>query len=132
MTASGKFAKGQVRRVAFLYLPQYLAQRDSLAALLDQTAETVPKKPLGLRRALQQEVSEASDSKQILAKVLEAKAVAALGILEGLSEAKQHELGEAFAGAGVMFRSVAPSDVGKRSVAIDIVVDVMLLPPEAP
>ena len=107
-------------------VPNYLAKS------LDQTAQTVPKKPLFLRRVLYQAITEDFDGKEVLARVLQAKAVAALGIVEGLSETRLRELGEAFAGGGVMFRSVASLDAGKKSVAIDIVVDVMLLPPEAP
>ena len=126
-----KLGKDQVRRVAFLYLGKYEAERDALAKLLAQTAQTVPKKPLFLRRVLYQAVTEDCEAKEVLARVLQAKAVAALGIVEGISEARLREWGEALAGGGVMFRSVAPLDAGKKSVAIDIVVDVMLLPPEA-
>lgn len=128
--APGNIGKDQTRRVAFLYLSQFEAERESLAKLLDQTAQTVPKKPLFLRRALYQPIMEGCDGKSILTRLRQAKAVAALGIVQGISEAKLREWSEAIAGGGVMFRPVAPSDVGKRSVAIDIVVDVMLLPCE--
>jgi len=127
-----KVGKDQIRRVAFLYLGKFEAERDALAKSLDQTAQTVPKKPLFLRRVLYQAIAEDCGGKEILARVLQAKAVAALGIVDGLSETRLRELSEALSGGGVMFRSVAPLDAGKKSVAIDIVVDVMLLPPEAP
>ncbi len=126
-----KLGKDQVRRVAFIYLGKFEAEREALAKLLDQTAQTVPKKPLFLRRVLYQAITEECEGKDVLAPVLQAKAVAVLGIVEGLSETRLRELGEALAGGGVMFRAVAPLDVGKKSVAIDIVVDVMLLSPEA-
>ena len=57
---------------------------------------------------------------------------AVLGIVEGLSDKKLRELSEALSGGGVMFRPVAPLDAARKSLAIDIVVDIMLLPPEAP
>jgi len=126
-----KLGKDQVRRVAFIYLGKYEAERDALAKLLDQTAQTVPKKPLFLRRVIYQPVTEDCGGKELLGRLQQAKAVALLGIVEGISEPKLREWGEALAGGGVMFRSVAPLDAGKKSVAIDIVVDVMLLAPEA-
>jgi hypothetical protein len=122
----------QIRRVAFLYLVRSEVARDTLARLLDQTARTVPKKPLFLRRVLYQAITQDFDAKEVLARVLQAKAVAALGIVEGLSDARLRELGETLAGGGVKFRPVALLDVGKKSLAVDIVADVMLLPSEAP
>jgi hypothetical protein len=127
-----KLGKDQIRRVAYLYLGKYEAERDALAKLLDQTAQTVPKKPLFLRRVLYQALTEDYDGRELLARVLQSKAVAALGIVDGLSEARLRELSELLGGGGVMFRSVAPLDAAKKSVAIDVVVDVMLLPAEAP
>ena len=129
--APEKLGKDQIRRVAFLYLAKYAAERDALAKMLDQTAQTVPKKPLFLRRVLYQPVTEDGEVKEALARALQAKAVVALGIVEGLSEAKLRDLAETFAAGDVIFRTVAPLDAGKKSVAIDIVVDVMLLPSEA-
>jgi hypothetical protein len=124
--------KDQIRRVAFLYLGKFAAVRDALAQSLDHTAQTVPKKPLYLRRVLYQAITEDCDGREVLSRVLQAKAAAVLGITEGLADRKLRQLSEIFSGAGIMFRSVAPLDAGKKSLAIDIVVDVMLLPPEAP
>jgi hypothetical protein len=124
--------KDQVRRVAFLYLGKFKAERDAMATLLEQTAQTMLKKPLFIRRVLYQAITEDSEIKEVLARVIQSKAVAALGIVEGLSETKLRELGAALPGESVLFRSVTPLDAGKKSVSIDIVVDMMMLPSERP
>jgi hypothetical protein len=129
--APDKITKDQIRRVAFIYLGKYEAERDAFAKLLDQTAQTVPKKPLFLRRVLYQPVTEEFGSAELLARAQQAKAAAVLGIVEGISEARLREWTEAFSGAGLMFRVIGPLDAGKKSVAIDIVVDAMLLACEA-
>ncbi|MBI5242028.1 MAG: hypothetical protein HY926_16260 [Elusimicrobia bacterium] len=129
--APDKLGKDQIRRVAFIYLVKYEAERDALAKLLDQTAQTVPKKPLFLRRVLYQPVTEESSAAELLARIQQAKAVAVLGIVEGISEPRLREWTEALAGAGLIFRVIGPLEAGKRSVAIEVVVDAILLPPEA-
>lgn len=126
-----KLGKDQIRRVAFIYLGKFEAERDAFAKLLDQTAQTVPKKPLFLRRVLYQPINEDFPAAELLACVQKAKAVAVLGIVEGISESRLREWTEAFSGAGLMFRVIGPLDAGKKSVSIDIVVDAMLLPCEA-
>jgi len=125
-----KIGKDQIRPVAYIYLEKYAGERDAFIKLLEQTAQTVSKKPLFLRRVLYQPIAEECSPKEVLERVAQAKAVAVLGILEGLSEGKLRELGEAFGGAGIMFRVVNPLDAGKKSVAVDIIVDAMLLPHE--
>ncbi|MDD5657576.1 MAG: hypothetical protein PHF00_10025 [Elusimicrobia bacterium] len=122
--------KDQVRRVALIYLTKHAALRDPFIRLLDQTAQTVSKKPLFLRRVLCQPVTASCETAQVLALVAAAKPVAVLGLLEGLPEAKLSQLTEALGSAGLMFRGVAAADAAKKAVAVDIIVDMMLLPSE--
>ena len=121
-----KLGKDQIRRLAYFYLGKYRAERDAMARLLDSTAQTMSKKPLFLRRVLYQEVAEESDALELRARAVAAKAVTVLAIIEGLSEAKSRALASAFSGAGPSLRVVAPADSNKKTVTIDIVVDVML------
>jgi len=116
--------------VAFLYAPQWAQEKDVLIAFLDQVAATLSKKPLYLRNVLVQEVGADLEAKALADKLRGVRAVAVLAVLEGLPEAKLRELAEAFSEAGVMFRSVPPSEAQKKSLAVDIIVDAMLLPPE--
>jgi len=123
-----KVNQEQIRRVAFLYLRKHEAERDALAKMLDQAAQTVPKKPLFLRRVLYQPVTEECEVKEILSRV--AEAVVVLGLLDGLSEKKLRELDEALRDKGLMFRTVAPLDIGRKSMGVDIIVHMILLPHE--
>jgi hypothetical protein len=123
--------KDQIRRVAVLYLRKFEAERDAFLKLLQQSAETIPKKPLFLRIVLFQALTDASEAKELIARVTQAKAVAVLGFTEGLPAAKQRELNTAFSKPGRMFRALAAADAGKKSVTIDIIVELMLLPPES-
>ena len=131
ITPPDKITKEQVRRVAFIYLVKFEAERDALAKILEQTAQTVPKKPLFMRRVLYQPITEEFGSAELLPRVQGAKAVVVIGIVEGISEARLREWTEALSGAGIRFWAVPPLEAGKKSVSIDIVVDAMLLPCEA-
>lgn len=124
-------SKSQIRRVAILYLSQHAGLREQFLEFLDQTALTFGKKPLYLRKVLREALTPETDPKAILAKAQEAQAVAVLGMLEGLPEKKISELGSVLSGCGILFRDVAPADAQKRSVAADIMVDLMLLRSEA-
>ncbi|MBI3553984.1 MAG: hypothetical protein HY077_15925 [Elusimicrobia bacterium] len=126
-----KTPKEQIRRVAFLYTAEHAAKKDVLAKFMASSAQTISKKPLYLRRVLFEEVGANSDGKGILGRVESLKAVAVLGILEGLPESKTRELTEVFSGAGILFRAVGPDEVQKRSIAVDIIVDMMLLNAES-
>mgnify|MGYP001558758734 FL=1 len=126
-----KTPNNQIRRVAVVYLARYGSERDIFAKTLDKAAETISKKPLYLRKVLYQVVTAGSDPRQVVERAKAADAVSVLGLLEGLPEQNIRELTEAVAAAGLMFRSVATADVPKRSMAVDIIVDMMLLPHEA-
>lgn len=125
-----KTPKGQIRRVAYLYLDKFEKERDAFAAFLMTTAQTVSKKPLFLRKVLFQPVGDQTDVTALTGRILETKAVAVMGILDGLSEAKLKDVTEAMSNAGLMFRLIPPAEVQKRAVAVDIIVDMMLLSPE--
>jgi hypothetical protein len=122
-----KLAKDQIRRVAFIYIERYTQERDAFAKALDNAANTIAKKPLFLRTVLFQAVSQEDSPAEVLARIKEVRAVAALAILEGMSEAWVKEYGDILGASDVMFRLVAPSETQKRSVAVDIIVDMMLL-----
>ena len=52
-------------------------------------------------------------------------------IAEGLPETKQRELAEVLKEAGIYCRIVAPADAQKKSLAMESVLEMMLLAPEA-
>ena len=64
-------------------------------------------------------------------KARDAKAVAVLAVVDGWPPAKVEGLSEARARGGILFRAVAPADVQKKSTAVDVIVDMMLLGGEA-
>jgi hypothetical protein len=125
-----KTPKAQIRRVAYLYLDKFDKERDLFAAFLMTTAQTVSKKPLFLRKVLFQPVGNETDVTALTARVMETKAVAVMGIVDGLSEAKLKDVTDALGNAGLMFRVIPPGEVQKRAVAVDIIVDMMLLSSE--
>lgn len=126
-----KTPKEQIRRVAILYATAWREHKDRFLVFLDQSALTISKKPLYLRRVVVEELGAVFDAKALLQKVQAAKAVAVLALVEGVPDAKVRDLQDTFSCAGLSFRSVAPADVQKRSTAVDIMVDMMLLSPEA-
>ncbi len=123
--------KEQIRRVAYIHTAACAEMKMAFAAFLSQSARTISKKPLYLREVLSQEIGAASDPNAVLKKALQMKAVAILAISEGLSSAKVDELSGACHRANLSFRAVAPADTQKKSTAVDIIVDLMLLPGEA-
>ena len=122
--------KEQIRRVAYIYTSPCSEAKTAFAVFLTQAARTISKKPLFLREVLSHEVSSASDPNAVLQKALQAKAAAILAVVEDWPAAKVDELSEACVRANVLFRTVTPADAQKKSTAVDIIVDMMLLPGE--
>lgn len=122
--------KEQVRRVAYVCTSSCSEVKMAFAAFLSQSARTISKKPLFLREVLAHEVAAASDPNAVLQKALQVKACAILAIVDGWPSAKVDELSEACSRANLLFRAVAPADAQKKSTAVDIIVDMMLLPGE--
>ena len=77
------------------------------------------------------ELSASSDPAAVFEKARDAKAVAVLAVVEGWPPAKIEGLSDACARGGLLFRAVAPADVQKKSTAVDVIVDMMLLGGEA-
>ncbi len=123
--------KDQVRRLAVFFTAGRRKECDDFLAFLDQSARTISKKPLFLRRVLREELSAGADVAILLTKLRGAAAVAAVGVLDELPEAKVRDLEDTLCAAGILFRAVAASEVQKRSVAVDLIVDMLLLSPEA-
>ncbi|OGR87927.1 MAG: hypothetical protein A3J74_08960 [Elusimicrobia bacterium RIFCSPHIGHO2_02_FULL_57_9] len=117
--------------MAILFSAGYRQKKDDLIGFLDQSALTISKKPLYLRKVFFEEIKSDSDAKELVAKILSAHAVVALGILEGFFDGKIRELQEAMNAGGLLFRVISPMDIQKRSMAVDILVDMLLLNPEA-
>ena len=128
---SASTPKDQIRRVAYIHTASCAEAKAGFAAFLSLSARTISKKPIFLREVLSLEVSNPSDPNAIFEKVRQAKAVAVLAVTEGWIQAKSDELSEVCVRAGVLFRSVAPSDVQKKATAVDVIVDMMLLPGES-
>lgn len=126
-----KTSKDQIRRVAFLYTGASKKECVAFAKFLDESAKTVSKKPLFLRKVLVEELKGSLTADTLSAKMGEVSAVAAIVVAEAASDAKANELRDALSSGGLPLYIVAPAEIQKRSVAVDIIVDLMLLSPEA-
>lgn len=124
-------SKDQIRRVAYVYTFSCAEARAGFAAYLSQAARTISKKPIYLRQVMAAELTAASDPFAVFEKARDAKAVAVLAIVEGWPPAKIEGLSEACARGGLLFRTISPADVQKKSTAVDVIVDMMLLSGEA-
>ncbi|MEK7232628.1 MAG: hypothetical protein AAB268_02340 [Elusimicrobiota bacterium] len=120
----------QIRRVAYIYTFSCSGVKTAFALFLSQAARTISKKPIFLREVLSHEVGPASDPNAIVQKSLQVKASAVLAVVEDWPSAKVDELSEACLRANLLFRAVAPADAQKKSTAVDVIVDMMLLPGE--
>ena len=116
--------------MAYVHTPSSSEVKTAFAAFLSQASRTISKKPLFLREVLSMEVAASSDPNSVVQKVQQAKAVAVLAVVDDWPSSKVEELSEACSKAGLMFRSVAPADAQKKSTAVDVIVDMMLLPGE--
>jgi len=123
--------KDQIRRVAYVHTFPCAEARAAFAPFLSQAARTISKKPLFLRQVLTLEVDASSDPNAIFEKARAAKAAAIIAVVDGWPPAKVEALSEACSRGGMQFRVVAPADVLKKSTAVDVIVDMMLLPGEA-
>lgn len=123
--------KEQMRRVAYAHTATCVEAEATLNAFLAHAARSISKKPLFLRSVLSLEVGAASDPRTVHEKAKAAQAVALLVVVDGWPDPKINDLSDACAASGMLFRAVAPGDVQKKSTAVDIIVDMMLLPGEA-
>ena len=122
--------KEQIRRLSIVHAARHAEKIDLFVSFLDQSALTVSKKAFFLRKVHGGVVAPDSDINALVARAKALGVVAMMAIVEGLPDNKTRELADACAGAGLTVRIVAPDEVQKRSVAIDIMVDLMLLPGE--
>lgn len=122
-------AKDQIRSVAFFFEPTQAPKMKAFIAFLDTVALKVSKKPMYLRRPLIRSVVGADDPMALLDEARKAGTVGVVAILPGITEAWQRELDETFGGEGFFLRVFTNEDTTKRSVAVDLLVDLMLLSP---
>ena len=73
------------------------------------------------------EVNASSKPQDVVKRVQGSKAVGVLALLEGLGDNPVRDLDEAFDEVDFFFRLVAAENYSKRTEAIDLVVDMMLL-----
>lgn len=114
--------------MAFLHTPNFLKQRDLFIKFLSQTL-TTSKKPMYFRKVLVQEIAVDFDHAALLERIRASGAVAVLGVMDDVPEAKAKELSDALLTANLMFRAVPSSEVQKKLVALDLMVEMMLLIP---
>ena len=124
---SEKVPKDQIRRVGVVYTPNYVKEKGQFLSSLEKAGETVSKKQLYLRKVSETIVEPTINARLFAEKMKSLGVVAVVGVLEGFPEPKARELAEALDEGGLMFRVVAAADVQKRSLAVDIIVDMMLL-----
>lgn len=116
--------------MAYIHTAASSEVKAAFSAFLSTASRTISKKPLFLREVLSHEVSASSDPNAVLQKALQVKAVAILAVVEDWPSSKVDELSDACSRANLLFRAVAPGDAQKKSTAVDIIVDMMLLPGE--
>ena len=113
--------------MAYLYTFACAEAQKTFSAFLSQVARTVSKKPLFLREMMCAEVAGASDPDALYEQAAKLRVVAVLAIIEGWPPQRVDAISEACSRAGMLFRSIPPADVQKKSAAVDIIVDMMLL-----
>ncbi|MBI4424370.1 MAG: hypothetical protein HY554_11610 [Elusimicrobia bacterium] len=121
--------KDQIRRVAFLYAESQQASMAEFMKFLDSVALKVSKRPMFLHRVHVGAVREGEHPKTLLDRVRDAGGAGAVTILASLPDSWIREVEETFAEEDVFLRNVAPEEIAKRSTAVDLLVDLMLLPP---
>lgn len=124
-------AKSQIRRVVLLYSPGLDAEKDSFSSFLAEVALGVGKKPVYLRKVIIRELAADADMKALAEEAVREQAVAVLAVLKGLPGPKLQELEEALSAANISLRAAEPEEVQKRSLAVDIIVDIMMSPSES-
>ncbi|MFA6030637.1 MAG: hypothetical protein WC969_12340, partial [Elusimicrobiota bacterium] len=122
-----KVPVAQIRRLAFLFGPGQEAKCAEFEKFLRNTALKLSKKPLHIRSALFAEVGEGAAPEAVLEAMKAAGAVGAVGVLSGLSDARVGELQEVCAKADFFFRSVPLDQTQKRTLAMDMMLELMLL-----
>lgn len=122
--------KEQIRRVVYLCTAATAKDRAAFATFLAQSAKTISKKPIFLRMVATYEVTPASDPMALYERARQAGAVAILAVIDNWPAQKIDALNESCTRGGILFRAVGPEDVQKKSLAVDVIVDMMLLPGE--
>ena len=117
--------------MAYIHTFSCAEAKAGFSVFLSHAARTISKKPIFLREVISLEVSNSSDPNAVFEKVRQAKAVALLAVTEGWPQAKVEELSEVCTRGAILFRAVSPGDVQKKATAVDVIVDMMLLPGES-
>ncbi|HAZ07543.1 MAG TPA: hypothetical protein DCZ01_03225 [Elusimicrobia bacterium] len=123
--------KDRIRRVAYIHTFSCATAKGCFSTFLTLAARTIAKKPIFLREVLSLPVGNSSDANAVFEKARQVKAGAILAITEEWPQAKLDELAAVCSREGVMFRSVSPTDVENKATAVDVIVDIMLLPGES-
>lgn len=120
-----------VRRVAFVCAPGREQENAAFVASLHKAALTISRKPLYLREVLNEVLSAEADVMILSERIRSQRAVAALGVLDGLPEKQVQALGDSLAMSGVVFKPVKSADIENRATVVDLLVDLMILRPES-
>jgi len=121
-------AKEQIRSIAVIYAASVSKEKDECIAFLAQTARTISKKPFYLRWVLVQRLTAGSDVWALITRLQPLGAVAVVAVVDGSLEAKAREVKDVCAQTGLLFHAIAAVDAQKKSTAVDIIVDIMMLP----
>jgi len=92
-------------------------------------ARNFGKKPLHLHPAAILKMSEGADLQDVLDRIQQARVSALIGLLGGMPDSKQRTLEELVNRRGVPCHWVAPEASQSRSAAVDLLCELMLLPP---
>ncbi|MBI4052072.1 MAG: hypothetical protein HY400_06165, partial [Elusimicrobia bacterium] len=121
--------RDQLRKVAFLYHPSQKNLFQEFAKLLDQVAQKTSRKPLFLERVFEAEFVAEAFLDPFIQKAKNDQAVSLI-LLGDYPESKVGEWETACGKMGLGLKWVTPGGAVKRSTAVDLVVDLMLMKQE--
>jgi hypothetical protein len=123
-----KAPKDRIRRIALVFGPGLDQAKDFFIQFLEKSAPGVSKSPLFLRKVLCEEIVPGFDCPSFVERLRQVGAVAVLAVFkEDFPEAELLRLQESLSTAGLLIRFVDPSEIQRRSIAVDIIVDLMPL-----
>ncbi|MFH1725500.1 MAG: hypothetical protein ABII00_12895 [Elusimicrobiota bacterium] len=117
----------QIRRIAFLYDPGHETVYVKFSQFLSEVAAKVSKKPLYLHKAVVAGLTRAMDTQELLGHFKKTGAVGVFLLVEGVNKAQILDIEKTCEDEDIFFAQIAPEEVDKRTRAIDLVVDLMLM-----
>ena len=122
-----KTPEGQIRRIAYIYSESQKASMEKLIEFLNSVAGTVSKKPLYLHKSVVAVIKPTTRPTDLLGHLKKTKTVGVIAILEGLSYDQAADIEGLCDDEDISYRKFSPDEVGKRTSAIELLLELMLL-----